>query len=222
MVVCPGQACHPHMCGKFTFHSRCGRFRVSMFGGSRPVVCTHLPAVCPQCAMGQHLYVWCFIVPQNIRRAVLTEAVRVGAMVMSEFASHGHGAVVADCGLFVVCSSVLAIFFSMCFLRSYCMLPLLWTVRICCGMCVTQFLCMHLVVVSERESHHGTWNWPMDTTRRMCVVSYVSAASAQRNVIQVRHHLFHCRSVSCDTFVCDRCCVVRARVCGWIVGRSVS
>ena len=44
-------------------------------GDSRLVVCTHLPAVCPQCAMGQ-------IVLQNIRRAVLTEAVRSGAMVV--------------------------------------------------------------------------------------------------------------------------------------------
>ena len=32
-------------------------------------MCTHLPALCPHCAMGQNVL-------QNIRRAVLTEAVR--------------------------------------------------------------------------------------------------------------------------------------------------
>ena len=44
-------------------------------GDSRSVLCTYLPAVCPHCAMGQ-------IVLQNTRRAVLTEAVRFGAMVI--------------------------------------------------------------------------------------------------------------------------------------------
>ena len=53
-------------------------------GGSRPVLCTHLPAVCPHCAVGQ-------IVLQNIRRAVLIEAARFVAMVL--FASHGMGIV---------------------------------------------------------------------------------------------------------------------------------
>ena len=44
-------------------------------GASRTALRTHLPAVCPHCAMGQ-------IVLQNIRRAVLIEAVRFVAMVV--------------------------------------------------------------------------------------------------------------------------------------------
>ena len=44
-------------------------------GESRTVLRTHLPAVCPHCVMGQ-------IVVQNIRRAILTEAVRFVAMVI--------------------------------------------------------------------------------------------------------------------------------------------
>ena len=54
----PGQACHQ-----------------DARGASRTVLRTHLPAVCPQCAMGQNEL-------QNIRRAVLTEAVRSVAMVI--------------------------------------------------------------------------------------------------------------------------------------------
>ena len=95
--------------GLFVWESMCV---VDACVASRTVLRTHLPAVCPHCAMGQ-------VVFQNIRRAVLTEAVCFVAM-LNEFASHGHGAVVADCGLFVVCSSVLASFM---FLWSCCRLP---------------------------------------------------------------------------------------------------
>ena len=44
-------------------------------GASSTVLRTHLPAVCPHCAMGHNVL-------QNIRRAVLTEAVRSVAMVV--------------------------------------------------------------------------------------------------------------------------------------------
>ena len=123
-----------------------------------------------------------------------------------EFASHGHGAVVADCGLFVVFSSVLASF----------------------GVFV---VVLHVAFILDRADmlqhhsfavrlEHGIGWW-----RRRAgsdVVSYVSAVSARRTAIQVRQHFVNCRFVSCDTFGCDCCGVVRARLCGWIVDRSFS
>ena len=55
---------------------------------------------------------------------------------------------------------------------------------------------------------HGIGRWRRRTGSD--VVSYVSAVSAQRTVIQVRHQFVICRFESCDTFGCDCRCVVRA------------
>ena len=62
----------------------------------------HLPAVCPHCAMGQ-------VVFQNIRRAVLTEAVRHG-FVRVTWAWCGGGG-----GLCVACLRVFGTFFCVVF-----------------------------------------------------------------------------------------------------------
>ena len=132
---------------------------VDACGDPRPFFGTHLPAVCPHCAMGQ-------IVLQNIRRAVLTETVRFGAMVIGvrvTWAWCGGGRLRLVCGVFK------------CVGKFWCF---------CCRVaCCLSFGPCGYVTAPLLRGESGTWNWPMETTRRiLCgVVCVRGITAAHRN-----------------------------------------